>query len=301
MVDESGNPVQLRGVSTQWLNWEQSYSTNASGLQFMRDEWELDVLRIANGVENNNGYAIESVRPARLEMVRGIIENAIDLGVYVLVDWHTHEEGHLDLAKEFFTTIATEYGDTPNVIYETFNEPIGPFGATEQAYWDETLKPYHEELVASIRQVDPDNLIVLGTPQWSQGVHRAANNPLMGENLLYTVHFYSCTHGSWLIDRVRAAHAAGLALFATEWGSTHADGGTKDNPMPCLEEARVWHEALDEMSISSTAWKLTSDGDASAILRGNPPAAGGWTDAQLSEHGALVRELLQAPRAPMEN
>ncbi len=298
IVSEDGTPVQLRGVSTQWLNWEQEYSTSKEGLQFMRDEWGLEIVRIANGVEAQGGYATESVRPGRLSMVRDIIENAVDLGLYVLVDWHTHEEEHLELSKEFFTKIAEEYGELPNIIYEPFNEPIGEFGdAQERAYWDETLKPYHEEIVAHIRKLDPDNLIILGTPLWSQGVHHAAANPVQGENLAYTVHFYSCSHTDWLIERVRRAQTDGIALFATEWGSTDADGGTVDNPEPCIAQARDWHRALDEMNIGSTAWKLTSDGDASALLVGNPPVSGGWTTEDLSEHGKLVRELLQGPRS----
>jgi len=46
--------------------------------------------------------------------------------------------------------------------------------------------------------------------------------------------------------------------------------------------------------VSSAAWKLTSDPDASAILR-NAPANGPWQDEHLSEHGIFVREVLQRP------
>ena len=44
------------------------------------------------------------------------------------------------------------------------------------------IKPYHQEVVKAIRAVDPDNVIVLGTPDWSgaSGVVKAAASPLTG-------------------------------------------------------------------------------------------------------------------------
>jgi hypothetical protein len=82
IVDESGAVTQLKGVSTQWLNWEQAYSTSASAMLWMRDNWALSLFRIANGVENSSGYL--EAPEARLEVVKGIIENAIANEVYVI-------------------------------------------------------------------------------------------------------------------------------------------------------------------------------------------------------------------------
>lgn len=296
IVGESGEPAQLRGVSSQWLNWEMTYSTNRENMQFMRDTWGLQVFRIANGIEGNNGYLLAPEQ--RLKLVKTIIESAIALDVYVIVDFHTHEIEHLEVAKDFFSEIAAEYGENPHVIYEPFNEPIGPSnsGATPTAeldFWQDELKPYHEEIVSTIRAIDPDNLIILGTPRWSQGVDTAASDPVMGDNLAYTLHFYTCTHQQWLRDKAQKALDAGVALFVTEWATTHADGGTADNPGVCVGAADVWHEWLDERHIGSAAWKLSTDGDASALLLPGAPPAGGWTDAQLTEHGLYVRSLVQ--------
>ncbi len=290
LVDEDGDPVVLRGVSTQWLNWDETYSGNADNMEFMRDDWGLEVYRIANGVEGYNGYADPDVREQRYERIADIIEKAIDLDLYVLVDWHTHEIEHKEIAEEFFAQIASDYGDYPNIIYEPFNEPIGAGGNEE--FWENELKPYHEDLVEVIRTHDPDNVIVLGTPLWDQRVDIAADDPVEGDNLMYALHFYTCTHTGWLRTRAQAALDAGIGLFVTEWGSTHSDGGTSANPGVCLDEARRWHEFLDENMISSTAWKLTDDPDSSAILTGAPPG-GPWTEQHLTEHGRFVREVVQ--------
>lgn len=290
LVDEGGDPVQLRGVSTQWLNWDETYSGNAENMEFMRDDWGLEVYRIANGVEGYNGYADPDAQAERYARVVSIIEKAIDLDLYVLVDWHTHEIEHKELAEEFFGAIASEFGDYPNIIYEPFNEPIGAGG--NELFWENELKPYHEDLVEVIRAHDPDNVIVLGTPLWDQRVDIAAEDPVEGDNLMYALHFYTCTHTGWLRNRAQAALDAGIGLFVTEWGSTHSDGGTENNPGVCLDEARLWHEFLDENMISSTAWKLTDDPDSSAILVGAPPS-GPWGEEHLTEHGRFVREVIQ--------
>ena len=82
--------------------------------------------------------------------------------------------------------MAMEYGEFPNVIFEIYNEPI-------KQSWSQTIKPYHERIVSVIREYS-SNLIVLGTKTWSQDVDEAAQNPVQGENLAYTIHFYANTH-----------------------------------------------------------------------------------------------------------
>ncbi|HVZ35727.1 MAG TPA: glycoside hydrolase family 5 protein, partial [Polyangiaceae bacterium] len=183
LVDSSGNPVQLKGVSTMWLNWEQSYASSKSGLEWMRDNWGLGIIRAAMGVEPSGAYLTNSA--PMIADVRAVVHNAIDLGVYVIIDWHDHHgEQHQDQATQFFSQMADEFGSYPNVLYETYNEPM-------QVDWATVLKPYHIAVSGAIREKDPDNVIIMGTPTWSQNVNYAADDPVPGTNLMYTVHFYS--------------------------------------------------------------------------------------------------------------
>ena len=132
--------------------------------------------------------------------VKAAVEAAIDLGIYVIVDWHDHEAHlHTEQAKEFFAEMAKTYGDKPNVIYELWNEPLNTHD------WSTVIKPYHEKVIAAIRQVDPDNLIICGTQTWSQDVDKAARDPLAFENVAYTLHFYTGTHRQSLRDKASAA------------------------------------------------------------------------------------------------
>lgn len=284
LVDQSGRPVQLKGPSSMWLNWETSaYSENKGALMWMRDNWNAKVIRAAMGITTNGAYLAN--RSKAKKQVATIVQNAIDLGMYVIIDWH--EESDPDQQAEavtFFTEMAQTYGSYPNVIYEPLNEP-------HKADWSTVLKPYHEALVQAIRAVDPDNIIVLGTPNWSQWVDKAADDPLVGTNLMYTLHFYSCSHAKWLRDLGDYAIGKGLALFVTEWGATNADGGATGTL--CLDEAQTWHDWMNENGLSWAAWRLDAGADLSCILKSGSPVSGGWTDAQLNGHGPFVRDRMR--------
>ncbi len=122
-------------------------------------------------------------------------------------------------------------------------------------------------MVAAIRAKDPDNLIILGTPDWSSGIDKAAASPLTGTNLLYTLHFYSCAHAASSRALGDAAMAKGLALFITEFGLTPADGGVPPNNKVCEAEANLWWDWMAKNGISGAGWKLVSGVDSSNIFR----------------------------------
>jgi endoglucanase len=285
LEDAQSERVQLKGVSSMWLNWEDSgFAEDATALRWMRNNWRLSVIRASMGVEPDGAYLSDPAQATA--QVETIVDNAIAAGVYVIIDWHDHNAHlHRDQAVAFFTAMATKYGDHPNVIYEPFNEPL-------EVDWTAAVRPYHEAVIAAIRAVDPDNVIVLGTPRWSQDVDAAAASRLDGDNLMYTLHFYSCTHLAWLRGKADVARQSGLALFVTEWGATHADGGT--DGVVCADEAGTWHQWMNDRGISWTAWKLDDcEKDASCLLAPGAPLAGGWTSPFLHGHALFVRARMQ--------
>lgn len=285
LVDQSGEPVQLKGVSSMWTNWDAyGFADNRQALEHMRDAWDLSVFRVAMGVEETGGYLGNPSGQRR--KVERAIANALELGVYLIVDWHAHEaQLEPDAARGFFDELAAEYGEHPNLIWEPFNEPL-------QVDWSRDLKPYHVSLIETIRQRDPDNLILLGTPQWSQLVDRAAADPIGGRNLLYVMHFYACTHTSWLRDLADEALGAGAGLFVSEFGGTHADGGT--DGVVCDGETNTWFDWMDDNGVSGVAWKLDSCGrDSSCLLTPSAPRNGPWEDEHLHGHAPLVVDWLR--------
>jgi endoglucanase len=283
LQDQSGNPVQLKGVSSQWLNYESRlFPESKEALRYARDHWKLSVIRAAMGTEASNGYLTSAAAKAALQAkVETIVQNAIDLGIYVIVDWHTSRAVTATTTQQadavaFFTAIAQKFGASPNVIYEPYNEP-------SRVTWAQ-IKPYHQAVVDAIRAQDPDNLIVLGTPTFSQDVDLAAQDPLAGTNLLYTLHFYACTHKQALRDKANTALSLGIALFITEFGATPSDGGTPGNGdnIVCEDETNTWFAWMAQNNISGAAWKLEQCADTSCILTFSAPVDGPWTDDLLT-------------------
>ena len=283
--DASDLKVQLKGVSSMWLNWENDgYAESLAGLKWMRNNWHLSVIRAAMGVQPDGAYLSDpELAKAQLEQV---VDNAIAAGVYVLIDWHDHNATeHQAESVAFFSEFATKYAGVPNVLYEPFNEPL-------KLNWSTQLKPYHEAVVAAIRAVEPHSVIVLGTPNWSQDVDQAALDPLVGDNLMYTLHFYACDHGQWLINKANTAIAHGVALFVTEWAATASDGGLDGKV--CQVQAQAWHDWMKPHGISWAAWKLDNCvPDSSCILSEDAPLDGGWTGQYLHGHGLYVRARMQ--------
>jgi aryl-phospho-beta-D-glucosidase BglC (GH1 family) len=289
LVDSDGNPVKLEGLSSMWLNWEPTgFALNADALVWMRDNWNLRLFRIAMGAyhedDTENTYLANPTQ--NKAWVNTIVQNAIDAGIYVIIDWHEHEAlSHQAEAIAFFDEMSAKWGDSPNVIYEVFNEPLN-------LNWSSTLKPYHEAVVSAIRANDPDNVILLGTPNWDMDVDVAAQDPLSGSNLMYSLHFYACTHQASVRNKAKAAYDAGLPLFVSEWGATLADGGLEGEV--CEAEARTWHAWLDEAMISWAAWKFDGCTDSTCVLKNRGvPLSGGWTAADLNGHGPLVIDLMK--------
>ncbi len=287
IVDEHGDVVQLKGVSSMWLNWDAvGYAEDREGMQWMRDEWGMTVFRAAMGAALPEGVTgtddTYSGNPERAEaQVRAVVENALDLGVYVIIDWHDHEAHTRQAeAESFFAAMARDYGRYPNVLYEIYNEPL-------DVSWSSMLKPYHQAVSTAIRAQDPDNIVILGTPNWSQDVDVAAQSPLSGTNLMYTLHFYACTHGAELRAKAQEAYSAGLPLFVTEWGAADADGGV--DGIVCESAAATWLDWLDARSIGWAAWKLDGCTDSTCFFKDQTvPSDGGWTSTDLNGHAEFV-------------
>src|SRR5687768_13905451 len=153
LTDAGGKPVVLRGVSFGWHNWWPRFY-NAGSVQWLKKDWSCSVVRAAMGVEPDKGYL--QAKDWSKEKVKAVVDAAIRENIYVIIDWHSHNI-RLNEAKEFFTEMATAFGNNPHVIYEIFNEP-------ERQSWAD-VKAYSIELIKTIRAIDPDNIILIGSPQ----------------------------------------------------------------------------------------------------------------------------------------
>jgi endoglucanase len=280
LVDAKGQPVVLRGQAFGWDNWWPQYY-NADVVRWLRDDWCVDVVRPAMGIEPDGAYL--SNPDASKQRISAVVDAAIELGVYVIIDWHAHDL-HQEEAVAFFSEMAQRYGNQPHVLYEVFNEP------EQDETWPQ-VKAYADAVIGAIRQHDPDNLVIVGSPEWSQRIDLVAANPLQHQNVLYSVHFYAGTHGQWLRDRTQAAVNAGIPVIISESSGAEASGqGAND-----YEEWNEWLEFLERNRISWLNYSVSDKaGETISVLRPGASAQGRWTDGQLTESGQQVRQLLRS-------
>lgn len=286
IVDQHGKAVSFAGPSLFWSNkgWGGEKFYNAETVRYAVQEWNAGIIRAAIGTEKNGGY--EADPEGNIAKAERVIEAAVDQGIYVIIDWHAHHaEKNPAAAEEFFTHMAKKYGHLPNVIYEIYNEPLA------NTDWSKVIKPYSEKLIAQIRSIDPDNLIVVGTQTWSQDVDKAADDPIKGfENLVYTLHFYAGTHRQALRDKAKYALDKGLALMVTEWGTVNANGdGDVDK-----EETQRWIAFMREHNLSHCNWALNDKKEGASILKPGTKPDGNWSDKDLTASGLFVKDLVRS-------
>lgn len=281
VVDAQGRPYAVHGMSLFWSQWQPRYYDPATVAWLVRD-WRVTAVRAAIGAQQG-GY--DTQPEAETKRAEAVIDAAIAQGIYVVVDWHAHQPRAED-AVRFFSHIATKYRGVPNLIYETYNEPLPKHG------WAKVLKPYHAKVIGAIRAIDPGAFVVAGTRSWSQDVDEAAADPLPFANVAYTLHFYAATHKGELRAKAEAAMRRGVALFVTEYGTTAANG---DAPIDAAE-TQVWWDWCAKNGISYLNWSVANKDEASAILKPTTQGLSGWTEGDLTQSGRLVRAHLHTVR-----
>ena len=210
-----------------------------------------------------------------------VVDAAIENGVYAIIDWHSHGL-RTEEAKDFFKKMATRYKGVPNVIYEIFNEPV------EDSWAD--VKAYSIEVIKVIRSIEPDAVILVGSPHWDQDIHIAADDPITGyDNLMYTLHFYANTHKQDLRDRGDYALGKGLPLFVSECASMEASGDGDIN----VEEWNKWLEWMQKHSISWVVWSVSDKDETCSMLYPSASSEGNWKDEDLKTWGKMVRDELK--------
>jgi len=278
LTDEYNNTVMLQGISYGWHNWWPRFY-NKESVKWLRDDWNCTVVRAAMGVEPRRGY-LDSPDWSR-EKIEAVVDGAIASEVYVIIDWHSHGI-QLEAAKRFFEEMATKYGKYPHVMYEIFNEPV-------KDSW-ELIKNYSVEVIKAIRKIDPDNIILIGSPHWDQDIHIAADDPIQGfSNLMYTLHFYAGTHGQFLRDRGDYALQKGIPLFVTESAGMSANG---DGPIN-YEEWNKWINWMKKNQIGWISWSIADKNESCSMLVPAASATGNWNNKDLKESGIKTRELLR--------
>lgn len=285
LTDSNGNIVQLKGVSTHGIAWFPDY-INSQCFKQLHEEFGINVIRLAMYTSEYNGYCTGGDKNYLKSLVDNGVKYATENNMYVIIDWHILSDGnpntYLEEAKAFFNEMSSKYASYTNVIYEICNEPNG--GTT----WND-IKNYATQVIEVIRRNDSDGVIIVGTPNWSQYVNNAADNPITGyENIMYALHFYAATHKDDLRNTLSSAVNSGLPVFVSEFGICDASGNGG------IDEAQSgkWINLLNQYGISYVMWNLCNKDETSAMIKSSCNKTSGYSVDDLSESGKWFLKLM---------
>ena len=286
LVSNNRKTAILRGISTHGLSWFPQY-VNADTFRTLKECYGINVIRLAMYTSEYNGYCTgdESNKQTLKNTIYEGINHATNLGMYVIIDWHTLTDNnplqHKEEAKEFFNQLSSQYKGYDNIIYEICNEPTG-------TSWQD-IKSYAEEIIPIIRSNDKNAIILVGTPNWCQYLNEAADSPLKYDNIMYTLHFYAGTHKDDLRNTLKAAVDKKLPVFVSEFGICEASGnGNIDTA-----SANSWIDLLEENQISYVLWNLSNKNESCAFLKPDCQKISDFTEKDLSEEGKWYVDILK--------
>jgi aryl-phospho-beta-D-glucosidase BglC (GH1 family) len=286
LVNECGNPIQLRGMSTHGPQWFRNCYSEES-LDVLVKDWGISIFRLAMYVEEQ-GYITNP--SGWRQWIDQYVDYCGQRGIYCLIDWHVLNPGnpnaHKSDAIDFWKYMSQKHGKKAHVLYEICNEPNG-------VNWSD-VKNYATDVVKAIRDNNDNTVIIIGTPTWSQDVDIASSDKVSGTNIMYTLHFYAGSHRGELRSKAQSALNNNAPIFVTEFGTSHASGDANYSP----DETKTWINWLNERKISWICWSFSDKGEVSATLVPGSCNSRNWNN--LSECGQLIKGLISANKIPFE-
>ncbi len=287
LVDEKGQAVQLRGISTHGIAWFPDFVNQDAVMQLSKD-WGANLFRIAMYTDENGGYCTDGDKEKLKALVTDGVEYAKQADMYVIVDWHIlHDSNpltHKAEALQFFKEMTEKLKGEKHVLYEICNEP------NSGCSWED-IKTYANEVIPVIRENAPEAVILVGTPTWSQEIEKPQNDPITGyDNIMYTLHFYAATHKEDLRSKMVSAVEAGTPVFVSEYGLCDASGNGGND----LGQAQSWIDTMDQHGISYAVWSFCNKEETSALIASSCRKTSGFTREDLSESGKWIYDMLHA-------
>ncbi|MDR2583655.1 MAG: cellulase family glycosylhydrolase [Fibromonadaceae bacterium] len=279
-VSGTNSAVMLKGPSLYWSDGSGTPFYNLETVDWFVDNMQIGIIRAAMAIkwygDNTEpvnkpggvaGY-LQNNKEGQKNYIRKVIDAAIANDIYVIVDWHSHNaDAEQSDAVSFFGEMAREYKDVPNIIWEVYNEPINT--GTAQ------ITSYANAVINVIRNAGSNNLVLIGSRQWSQNPSDQASNfgtkeQAQSKNVAFTFHFYAAQGGGSGHDNVmtsaNSARTNGYAVFGSEFGFTEANG--KGN----LNNASKWITWMDGANISSCNWSASNFEESSIFKNGTTVA-----------------------------
>ncbi len=261
IMNPNGDDVVLRGVSTIDIGSVEEYD---GGFRPMIDRltdkndtaggspgWYPTVIRIPvyptdSDVESPIAYT-PGDEGFYNHLLRPVVDYCREKKLYVIIDWHyiASTTEHQQTTSGFWADMAPRFSEDSHVLFELYNEPIN------SGSW-ETVRSDMQSWYDVVREGAPENLVLVGTPNWSQYVGQAAANPIEGANVVYVAHMYPM-HWDMPDLRDEITDAAALApVFITEWGFEQGSDAVVDGTVTSYGDP--FKAFINDLNLSTTSW-----------------------------------------------
>ena len=295
-VGDGGKAMVFRGVSfsdpdrlEKLGRWNRAYFEAAKG-------WGANVVRFPIHPQ----WWRERGPEGYLRLVDQGVQWAAELGMYVIIDWHSIGNLRTELFQrsiynttrtetyQFWRTIAARYGKNTTVaFYELFNEPTTYHGQLGRMSWDEHRETM-EELISIIRAHDAVGVPLVAGFDWAYDLTPVRESPIRAEGVAYVSHPYPQKRPApweekWELDWGFVANR--YPIVATELGFMQP--GDRGAHVPVLGDETYGRAIVDYFTrkgISWTAWVFDPDW--------SPQLITGW-DFAPTRQGVFFRDAMR--------
>ena len=179
-----------------------------------------------------------------LELLDQAVEWCTDLGMYIIIDWHSIGNLGMELFQdpmyntskaetyEFWRTIAAHFrGNNTIAFYELFNEPTIYRGQLGSLPWSE-WKEINEKIINLIRAFDKETIPLVAGLDWAYDLSPLHDDPINAQGIAYVTHPYANKRSQpwepkW--EENFGFAADNYPVFATEFGMGGFQGKGNDN------------------------------------------------------------------------
>ena len=191
--DDAGHVVKLRGVNVCSLEFDSTGANWDGAIAVLSDpaRWRANAVRMP---VNQEWFLTEDAYVARVE---SLIDEAALAGLYVIVDvqWENAQRtepyqlnilkaptfGFGNTTEAFWHRASGRWSNRTHVLFDVINEPHDtPF---------DVLHTLMQRMVDRLSQRAPEQLVVVGGPDWAHSVEPWRQRPLKG-NVVYAAHQY---------------------------------------------------------------------------------------------------------------
>jgi endoglucanase len=222
LVDANGAVLQLRGVNVSGLEfvaiqgwsaanpWGGGTGDPSPNWNKLKD-WRINAVRIPLNEASWLGYKCAKVNGSLIDPDPGhnyqssvirAVADASAAGLYIILDLHWTAPGNFcplaqnamadnDNSIKFWTHVATEFKNLPNVMFELFNEPFFWWLSSGESSWEVMRNggtitqyvtgdgskyqvPYEwkaagmQQMLDAVRATGAANVVLVGAPVWCQ-------------------------------------------------------------------------------------------------------------------------------------